>query len=276
MRGGFQMLWFVFLLLFLSACETSDTTNASTANLPSSSTSAPKLDSAPTGSICDTPPVEDVRDFAPAAGVEGSTALGKDSPAIVAWASRVIDLDFGDNVDDQWRTRERALGPAEGTTTDVVSLGEGGIITLGFEKPIADGEGFDFCVFENSFSDDFLEFAYVEVASSESRFVRFAATSLVPDPVDAYGTIDPTRVDGMAGKYRRGFCTPFDLSLLANRAEAATGELDLYSIRYVRVRDLIGDGRNVDCASHPIYDPYPTTGSAGFDLDAIAVLSQAL
>jgi hypothetical protein len=270
------MLWLVFLLLVLSACGTSDTTVASNANQSSSSsTTMPKLDSAPTGSICDVPPVENARGFAPAAGVEGSTAIAKDSPTIVAWASRVMDIDWGDNVDAEWRHSERALGPAEGTSTDVVSLGEGGIITLGFDEPIADAEGFDFCVFENSFSDDFLEFAWVEVASSENQFVRFASRSLVPAPIDAFGTVDPTLVDGMAGKYRQGFCTPFDLEHLAARDEVAEGTVDLSSIRYVRLSDLIGDGRNVDCASHPIYDPYPTTGSAGFDLDAIAVLSQA-
>jgi hypothetical protein len=153
-----------------------------------------------------------------------------------------------------------------------VSLGEGGIITLGFDTPISDNDGFDFCVFENSFSDTFLELAYVEVASSENRFVRFSARSLVQGPVDAYGTIDATAVSGLAGKYRQGFCTPFDLALLRDRPEVESGEVDLSAIRYVRLRDIVGDGRELDCHSAPIYDPFPTTGGAGFDLDAVAVL----
>ena len=36
--------------------------------------------------------------------------------------------------------------------------------------------------------------------------------------------------------------------------------------------DVLGDGTNLDSEGDPIYDPHPPTGSAGFDLDAIAVL----
>jgi hypothetical protein len=55
----------------------------------------------------------------------------------------------------------------------------------------------------------------------------------------------------------------------------SSGALDLSRIRYIRLRDIIGDGNALDCAGRPIYDPYPTTGGAGFDLDAIAVLGSA-
>ena len=41
----------------------------------------------------------------------------------------------------------------------VVSLGEGGTITLRFEPPISDGDGDDFAVFENSVVEGFLELA---------------------------------------------------------------------------------------------------------------------
>ncbi len=36
----------------------------------------------------------------------------------------------------------------------------------------------------------------------------------------------------------------------------------------------MGDGSYLDTWGNIIYDPYPTTGSAGFDLDAIGVLNQ--
>jgi hypothetical protein len=271
------MKWFVALsFLVLTACATSEQGKPSDVSPISAEGTLAELDAVATGSECDAEATASAENFAPAAGVAGSTAIAKDNLSIVGWASEVVDVDFGENVTDQWKHPERALGPAEGTSSDVVSLGEGGIITLGFEKPIANGAGFDLCIFENSFSDDFLEFAYVEVASQADRFVRFAAHSRVSAPVASFGTVDPTLVDGLAGKYRQGYCTPFDLSLLADRPEVASGELDLSAIRYVRIRDIIGDGRELDCASNPIYDPYPTTGGAGFDLDAAAVLEQAL
>jgi hypothetical protein len=48
--------------------------------------------------------------------------------------------------------------------------------------------------------------------------------------------------------------------------------VDLAHISYVRIIDVVGDGNALDCRGEVIYDPYPTGGSAGFDLDAIAVL----
>jgi hypothetical protein len=214
---------------------------------------------------------EDTR-FSPAAGKEGSEAVGLDDPRIVGWATAVTDYAVGDGVDEQWTDPKRGLGVAAGDAFDVVALGEGGQITLGFEPPISNGSGADFAVFENAFSDDFLELAWVDVSSDGKTFLRFPAISLVSDPVGAYGTIDPRLVDGFAGKYRQGYGTPFDLSLLEEQAASTSGTLDLSSIRAVRLVDVSGDGRDLDCHGRPTYDPYPTTGSAGFDLDAIAVL----
>ena len=44
----------------------------------------------------------------------------------------------------------KALGPAEGTTSNAVTLGRNGQITLTFDSPLRDGFGSDFAVFENS------------------------------------------------------------------------------------------------------------------------------
>lgn len=218
--------------------------------------------------------LDDELPFAPAAGEEGSLAVPLGDRKILGWATAQTAYVVGDGVDEEWTDAELSLGPAEGNAFDVVALGEGGRITLQFEPPIADGKGFDFAVFENSFSDDFLELAWVEVSSDGRHFVRFPSLSRVADPIGPYGTLAPTLIDGFAGKYRQGFGTPFDLGVLREAPEVLSKTVDLAAIRAVRLLDVVGDGTHPDCQDHPIYDPYPTTGSAGFDLDAIAVLHQ--
>jgi hypothetical protein len=206
--------------------------------------------------------------YAPAAGQPGSTAISKSDSAIVGWATGYENYAFGPNVDATWRTPAKALGQAVGDSFDVVCLGDGGQITLTFAQPIFDGPGSDFAVFENGFSDTFLELAYVEVSSNGTDFFRFANDSLTPGPVGGFGSIDPTNLSGLAGKYRQGFGTPFDLTGLANVSPL----LDVNHVGYVRIRDVVGDGTYTDTSGSLIYDLYPTTGSGGFDLDAVAVL----
>ena len=48
--------------------------------------------------------------------------------------------------------------------------------------------------------------------------------------------------------------------------------MDLDRITSVRILDVIGDGGSVDSLGHTVYDPYPTSGSAGFDLDGVGVM----
>ena len=213
--------------------------------------------------------------FPPAADVNGSTAISKDDPRFAAWATKVLSVDYGAGVTTIWQTPDRALGPATEDTTDIVSLGEGGTVSLGFDVKIADGDGYDLAVFENGFADNYLELAFVEVSSDGVNFVRFDSASLVSANVGAYGTLDPTQFEGLAGKYRIGYGVPFDLAWLRARPEVQSGLVRLDQITAVRVVDIIGDGRNRDSFGHVIYDPYPTVGSAGFDLDAIGVLNAA-
>ena len=209
--------------------------------------------------------------YAPAAGQPGSTAIYKDDPAFIAWATGWVNYNPGTNVDEQWQTPEKALGKAEGTSYDVVSLGRGGEITMTFDVPIANGEGWDFAVFENSFNDTFLELGYVEVSSDGVHFFRFDNDSLTPSPVGGFGSVDPTNVDGLAGKYRQGYGTPFDLAELAD----VSPMLDINNVGYVKILDIVGDGTYYDTSGDVIYDPYPTSWSAGFDLDAIGVIHTA-
>ncbi len=208
--------------------------------------------------------------FAPAAGQPGSTAINNDDPSITSWATGFENYTAGLNVDAVWQTPERALGEAQGISGDIVSLGEGGLITMTFNDAIINGMGDDFAVFENSFSDTFLELARVEVSSDGINFFGFSATSLTPSSIGAFGTIDPTDIDGLAGKYRQGWGTGFDLDLLTGIAG-----LDVFNVGYVRLIDIVGDGSMFDDFSNPIFDPYETVGSAGFDLDAIGVLNSS-
>ena len=102
-------------------------------------------------------------------------------------------------------------------------------------------------------------------------FVRFDSDSLTTTPVGGFGSIDPTNINGLAGKYRQAFGTPFDLSDLASKPEALSGAVNLSAITHVRIVDIIGDGSYFDTSGRVIYDPYPTVGSGGFDLDAVSV-----
>ena len=213
--------------------------------------------------------------YPPEAGQPGSTAIHMDDPVFVGWATGYIDYIAGSNVDATWQNPERALGKASGTSHDVVSLGRGGQITLTFNPPIKDGEGWDFAVFENSFSDTFLELAYVEVSSNGQDFVRFDSISLTPEPIGGFGSADPTDIDGLAGKYRQGYGMPFDLQDLTDKPEVLSANVNLDQIAYVKIMDIVGDGTYFDSSTHVIYDPYPTVSSAGFDLDAIGVSNGA-
>jgi hypothetical protein len=208
------------------------------------------------------------------AGSADSEAVAMDDPRLVGWASSSEDYETGTDLGST-QDPKLALGPALGTSFDVVSLGNGGRITLVFDPPIRDGEGPDFAVFENAFNDTFLELAFVEVSSDGVTFARFDSAYLGEDPVAAYGSHSPSLIQGLAGKHRQGHGTPFDLSWLRYRPEVKKGSIDLASISHVRIVDIIGDGATTDSFGRPVYDPHPATGAAGFDLDAVGALHLA-
>ncbi|MCW1886444.1 hypothetical protein OKA04_17025 [Luteolibacter flavescens] len=206
----------------------------------------------------------------PYAGVAGpgSPAVSKDDSRIVAWASGHSEVTYGVDVDNMWRTPEKATGKATTDVYDIVCLGNGGQITMYFPHSVRDGAGADFAVFENSFSDTFLELAFVEVSSDGVNFFRFPSASLTPSKVGPFDTtMDPTNIDGLAGKYRGGYGTPFDLASLPD-----SPLLNKQRVAFVRIIDIIGDGKTKDSSGRPIYDPTPVIGSGGFDLDAIGVI----
>ena len=210
------------------------------------------------------------------AGSPTGRAWSSEDSAFVGWASEVTDHQVGADVAAVWLDTSRALGPASASSVDILALGEGGAVTLAFDPPIADSAGDDFAVFENGFSDDFLELAEVEVSSDGITYARFDTASHVPDAIGAFGTLDPRALSGFAGTVRVGFGVGFDLARLAFHPAVLTGLVDLATITHVRVIDVPGDGRRTDAWGRPVYDPWPTVGSAGFDLEAVGVLHQAL
>ena len=216
-------------------------------------------------------------------GTEGCTAIAANSSAILGWAT-ACTLDLGPqniSVDGSplvsYHTAEDAIGPCTmNDNLSVVSLGDGGSATLTFAHAIKNGNGPDFAVFENSFDDYFLELAFVEVSSDGERFVRFPATSLTQTvrQIGGSGRVDASYINNLAGKYRSGYGTPFDLAELAD----STG-IDINNITHVRIVDAIGSidpqYASYDAFGHMVNDPWPTNSySSGFDLDGIAVLHQ--
>ncbi|MHC4569675.1 MAG: DUF4465 domain-containing protein, partial [Planctomycetota bacterium] len=108
------------------------------------------------------------------------------NPIFRGWATEVVSYQPAPGLAGQWSDPSMALGPATGSNMDIVSLGHlnqdqiaqdlpAGQITLSFDKPIRQGRGYDFVVFENAFVANinteagsfagqmFAELAYVEV-----------------------------------------------------------------------------------------------------------------
>ncbi len=216
--------------------------------------------------ICLLAPVLLAGPFPPPAGQPGSEAIARDDSRIVGWATTVESYQPDAAVTSEWLDSSQALGPAEGNSFEICSLGPQGSITLSFGRNVPNGLGPDLMVFENGFSDSFLELAFVEVSSDGVNFVRFPNRSLTPEPVAAFGGLDTTDVSGLAGKYRQGFGTPFDLADLP-----VDPNLDRDAVRFVRIVDVEG-GVSLDSEGEVIFDPAPTVGSAGFDLDGVALL----
>lgn len=225
--------------------------------------------------------------YAPPAGQTGTTAIHKDSSVFVAWATGIVVergyVDAGDTTvmyDNTNRASfgvpENALNMAEGTSGNVVSLGDGGKATLTFDQAIINGSGADFAIFENGLSDTFLELAFVEVSSDGNHFVRFPAHSetQTTTQIDGFGNVDCRYINNLAGKYKAAFGTPFDLSDLP-----IDPLLNLQNITHVRIIDVVGSidpsVGSKDSQGNMINDLYPTPfHSGGFDLDAVGVINQ--
>ena len=216
--------------------------------------------------------------YAPAAEEEGTSAIHADSNAFIQWANQA-------SIQRGWvNIADTSLGLASvgdssscisaSGSNGVVSLGDGGIAILQFEGVIYNGPGNDFAIFENSFSDDYLELAKVEVSSDGVNYFEFPSFSLTQtdSQVGPFGLLDPTYIHNLAGKYRALYGTPFDLEELAE-----IEGLNIDQISHVKVVDVIGavEGEYIteDSEGNSINDPYPTEfPSSGFDLDALGII----
>lgn len=189
----------------------------------------------------------------------------------------------------------------------LVSLGDApsgqapGSITLGFSSSIVNGVGGDFAVFENASNFGsasqpslFVELAFVQVSTDGISFAQFDTLSLItlPDnddstpPLDTdllldfsggfdFATIpDRSLVSGFAGADLANTGTLFDLEALSQNALVLDGSVNLNAINFVRLIDVVGDGRFVDSSGNQIFDAFsPGNATGGFDLDAIGVVS---
>ena len=140
---------------------------------------------------------------------------------------------------------------------DVLSLGAGGSIVLGFgDRVIVDGPGPDFIVFENVFQVNgtetfFQELGEVSIAEEEGDFHAFAC---VPGEIE----------EGCAGRMPS---EEFPFHLQAQLNPELTGgdafdlaDLGLATARWVKIQDVSNNGSG------------PT---AGFDLDAVGLVNWA-
>ncbi len=219
--------------------------------------------------------------FAPPAGQPGSTAIHKDALVFTSWATSA-EVNRGYQVigdpSSGYPTFGNALSPlGRPGENGVVSLGDGGTLTLFFADGIRDGTGPDFAVFENSFSDHFLELGFVEVSSDGRNFTRFPAITEVDthQQLDAFGLMDATQLYNFAGKYRSGYGVPFDLHELAG-----TPGLNVQHITHVRVVDVVGSldplFASYDAHGNKVNDPFPTPfPSGGVDVDAVGVIHRS-
>jgi hypothetical protein len=218
--------------------------------------------------------------FDPAAGLPGSTAIHKDSSVFVLWADGVDVVRGFRDVSEEFQgyasygVPENALGISEGDGTTIVSLGDSGIATVTFPGIIINGPGPDFAIFENGFTDNYMELGHVEVSSNGVNFYRFPSVSETPIDVQitnfTFG--DCRYVHNLAGKYRQGFGTPFDLEDLTHIVN-----LDINHITHVRIIDVVGSINPLyatyDGLGNIINDPFSTPWeSSGFDLDAVGVI----
>jgi len=221
--------------------------------------------------------------YAPQAGLPGSTAIYDTSSQFTAWAAHCSVQRGYQNIADTSLGHASAgdssfvAGIADGY---IVSLGDSGVADVTFAGAIYNGPGADFAVFENGFlnatndSLAFLELAFVEVSSDGINYTRFPATSLTQtdsQDVDPNDYLYANQLNNLAGKYIGHYGTPFDLDDVAG-----TPGLDVSHITHVRIIDVIGSisgHSSHDHNGHIINDPYPTPfASCGFDLDAVGVI----
>jgi len=191
------------------------------------------------------------------------------------WAVEVVQAEVGDDGGfGAGGMPGVVLGPSNGAGdgtqgTDVLSLGQGGSITLSFGSGscVLDQGGDDLVVMENVFfvggdpANRFIETGRVALSQDGVNFVEFPASVN-----EALRPGDPNRYPGYAG---------LEAVYPASDPDEAGGDrFDLAGLtppgltwaRYLRITDTAGDPEDPGDLVGPGY------GKSGFDLDAVAVL----
>lgn len=195
------------------------------------------------------------------AGCDAETTSDDDGPtAACSWfAEEVVSVTYGDGAGfGQESFPAIVLGPPKGGSAsagslDVLTLGNGGAIVLGFgEAAIVDGPGPDFLVFENPFlvggdpDQVFAELATVEVSADGVVWHAFPCATKTAPYDRCAGHTPVLASDAEAGRDPSAGGDAFDLA-----------EVGLAEARFVRLTD------RPDLAGF--------TGT--FDLDAIAIVN---
>lgn len=218
------------------------------------------------------------------------------TPAIAQsrFATSVVSFSPGPNGNVNYADPTRALGGPRGGgfnsgSLDMVVLGVGGSLTLGFDVTISDGPGADLTVSENGFATAggvFAEVAFVEVSTDGLNFARFPTRYAGPaGPLPPFGSSPMGTFGGLCGglpvlaNVLGNSLDPldpvvsggdsFDLAELAGDPLVQAGLVDLAQVHYVRIVDLV-EGQNVDSFGASIWDHGGATGSA--DIDAVSVI----
>ncbi|TRW27485.1 T9SS type A sorting domain-containing protein [Flavobacterium zepuense] len=223
--------------------------------------------------------------YPPDADTAGTTAIPQDSNTFVAWATEVTvqrgyvqisdpTIEFEGSNMATYGTPDDAIGiPGSGA----LSLGDAGTAIATFAAPITNGDGFDFAVFENG-SNTFLELAFVEVSSDGVNYFRFPAHSETQTntSLGGFGLLDARNLNNLAGKYRVGYGTPFDLSDVPDNAL-----LNKNQVTHIKIVDVVGSldpaYATYDSLGNKVNDPYPTPfNTSGFDLTGIGVINEGV
>jgi hypothetical protein len=154
------------------------------------------------------------------------------------------------------------LGPPRGIE-DVVSLGCGGRIVLGFEAGIVDGPGDDFIVFENPFSVDFPEAGRVAVSVDGCTWMEFPCEPTMGDLGSLEGCAGRTPVAALPDSG----LDPRDPAVAGGDA-FDLAELGLDRVHWIEIRDVSGAYWD-----EAFCDP-GQGGKGGFDLDAVGVVHE--